>query len=322
MAGAGDARHRARPVSGGVVARAVVMAAAARPHRRRDRFCHCRRRGAGAVGPVAYAGVARGPEPARSRQRAAASSGDRDRGRTRRQREGPLFAGAVERPCRARAAGGARAQSRQAFAARRLARSLRGARLGAARLHRHIFCRRRRALEARRRGVRLAGRGAAGEFPGRCLGGAAALHRQAAAGAARHSSRRRHGGGAGAGRRTLRRAGQFDADRALDRQRQPRHFRQWRRHAVEGSGAGAGRHRGASLYDRRHRHGDVARRRRRSHLAVQRHSRQSADHHAHQGSAGAEPRLVAAVLPDRGRLRRDQSRSDFRAEGRSGRARR
>ena len=72
MAGAGDARHRARPVSGGVVARAVVMAAAARPHRRRDRFCHRRRRGAGAVGPVAYAGVARGPEPARSRQRAAA----------------------------------------------------------------------------------------------------------------------------------------------------------------------------------------------------------------------------------------------------------
>ncbi len=158
------------------------------------------------------------------------------------------------------------------------------------------------------------GVGAAGEFPRRRLGGAAGLYRQAAAGAARHSSRR-HGGGAGAGRRSVRRAGQLDADRALDRQRQSRHFRQRRRHAVERSGAGAGRHAGASLCHHRHRHGDVARRRRRSDLAVQRHSRQSADHRAHQGSAGAEPRLAVFVLPARGRLRRDGGRGDLRAQG-------
>ena len=207
MAGIGDAGDRARSVPGAVLARAVAVAAAARARRRRDRFCRRHCRGADTVGTAAHAGDARGPDPARSRQRARPSSGDRDRRRARGHLERSLFAGAVECPCRARIGGGARAQSRQAFAARRLARSLCAARAGAARLHRHVFCRRRRTLEARRRGVRLAGRGAAGEFPRRRLGGAAGLYRQAAAGAARHSSRR-HGDGAGAGRWSVRRAGQ------------------------------------------------------------------------------------------------------------------
>ena len=254
MAGIGGAGDRARSVPGAVLARAVAVAAAARARRRRDRFCRRHRRGAGAAGTAAHAGDARGPDAGSI---AAAGSPIVRRPRSPTSSRSPskdpyslaLWNAHVERAL----GGGARAQSRQAGAARRLARSLCAARAGAARLHRHVFCRRRRTLEARRRGVRLAGRGAAGEFPRRRLGGAAGLYRQAAAGAARHSSRR-NGDGAGAGRRTLRGAGQFDADRALDRQRQSRHFRQWRRDAIEGSGAGAGRHRGASLCDHRHRH--------------------------------------------------------------------
>ena len=48
----------------------------------------------------------------------------------------------------------------------------------------------------------------------------------------------------------------------------------------------------------------------RSDLAVQRHSRQAADHRAHQGSRAAEPRLAAVVLPARRRLRGDRGASD------------
>ena len=212
---------------GAVLARALAVAAAAGPHRRRDRFCHRRRRGAGAVGAAAHAGRARELAPARPRQRAPPPPGDRDRRRARGRPERSLFAGVVERPCRARHGGGARAENRRAGSARRLARSICAARAGAARLHRHVFCRRRRTVEAHRGGVRLAGRGAAGRISAaRRLGGAAGLYRASrAAGAARHSSRR-YGGGAGAGR-----PGpsplpvNLDADRALDRQRQSRHFR-------------------------------------------------------------------------------------------------
>ena len=53
-------------------------------------------------GLAAHAGSARRPAPARSRQRAPPSPGDRDRRRARGHRERSLFAGAVERPCRAR----------------------------------------------------------------------------------------------------------------------------------------------------------------------------------------------------------------------------
>ena len=316
MARAGGGLDRRRLVRGAVLARALAMAAAARPRRRRDRFCHRRGRGAGAVGTAAHAGRARELAPARPRQRAPPPPGDRDCRRARGCRERSLFAGVVERPCRARHGGGARAENRRAGPARRLARSICAARAGAARLHRHVFCRRRRTVEAHRGGVRLAGRGAAGEFPCRRLGGAAGLYRQAAAGAARHSSRRNGASaGAGFGRRPVRRAGQLDADRALDRQCHPRRCRLRRRHGVQGGGASAGRNRRASLYDHRHRRGDAARRRRGSDLAVQRHSRQSADHRAHQRSANAEPRLAVIVLSARGRLRRLPSRGHLRAPG-------
>ena len=50
-----------------------------------------------------------------------------------------------------------------------------------------------------------------------------------------------------------RRAGQFDAGGALDRQGQSRRLRHRRRHAGEGRGAGAGRHRRASLHHHRDR---------------------------------------------------------------------
>ena len=91
--------------------------------------------------------------------------------------------------------------------------------------------------------------------------------------------------------------------------------------AVERRRACAGRHAGAPLQDRRHRHRDAARRRRRSHLAVQRHSRSAADHRADQGSGAAEPRLAVVVLPARRRLRRQPGRGDVRTQGRAGRAR-
>ena len=71
-----------------------------------------------------------------------------------------------------------------------------------------------------------------------------------------------------------------------------------------------------------HRHRDVARRRRRSDLGLQRHSRQAADDCARQGSRAAKSRLAAVVLPARRRLWRDRSAGDIRAQRRAERGRR
>ena len=233
MAGADLAGDCHRAVPGAVLARAVAVAAAAWPRRGRDRLRGDRRRRGVAVPVRAHARRPRRAEPDRSRQRAAASPGDRDHRRSRRHAERSLFAGAVECPCRARAQRRAGAEIRLAVAAGGAARSLRAARAGSHRLRRHLLCRRRRALEAHHRRVRLARCRVAGEFPRRCLGHSAGLYRQAAADPARHPSRRDRGT---ADQRHRRRAGQFDAGGALDRQGQSQRLRHRRRHAGERRG--------------------------------------------------------------------------------------
>ena len=291
----------------------MAVAAAARPRRSGDCLRGDRRGRGVSIRVRAPARRPRRAEPARSRQRAAASAGDRDHRRSRRHAERSVFAGAVECPCRARAQRRAGAEIRLAVAAGGAARSLCAARAGPHRLRRHLLCRRRRALEAHHRRVRLARRGAAGEFPGRCLGHSAGLYQQAAADLARHPSRRDRGT---IGQRYHRRAGQFDAGRALDRQSQPHRFRHRRRDAGERCGARAGRHRRASLHHHRDRQRHLARRRRRSDLGVQCHSRQAADHRADQGPGAATPRLAAVVLPARRRLRGDRGAGDVRPQER------
>ena len=190
MAGADLAGDRYRAVPGIVVARPVAVAAAVGARCGRDRLRGNRHRRGVAVRVRAHARRPRRAEPARSRQRAAASPGDRDHRRSRRHAERSLFARAVECPCGARADRRARVEVRLAVAAGGTARSLRAARAGSHRLRRHVLCRRRRTLETRHRGVRLARRGAAGEFPRRCLGGSAGLYRQAACHPSRYPSGR------------------------------------------------------------------------------------------------------------------------------------
>ena len=81
-------------------------------------------------------------------------------------------------------------QGRTAAAAAGGARSLCAARAGADARGRDLLRRRQRAHQAHRRGVRLAGRGGAGQLPHRRLGDAADLHRPAAADPAGPASRR------------------------------------------------------------------------------------------------------------------------------------
>ena len=286
------------------MARAVSLAAACRPCRGHAPVCDRRYSGSLPVYRLARARCGRWPAPARSRQRPSPSSGDDDRRRARGHAAGSVFAGAVESPCRAHARRGARLQGGLAVAADRRARSLRAARPGADRLHRHLHRRRRRTLEAHRRGVRLAGRGAAGEFPRRRMGHPARLYRPAAGHSCRHASRR-----AWAANRRRRRAG-FRSGRqhacgARHRQTRSRYFRQRRRDPRQGSRAGAGRHARVPVQDRGDRQRDAAWCRRRFDLGVQCHSRPAADHRARQGSRAAGARLAPVILPPRGRLRGD-----------------
>ena len=118
-----------------------------------------------------------------------------------------------------------------------------------------------------------------------------------------------HPGEPGAASRRRRRAG-FRSGRqhargARHRQTRSRYFRQRRRDPRQGSRAGAGRHARVSVQDRGDRQRDAARCRRRFDLGVQCHSRPAADHRARQGSRAAGARLAAVVLPPRGRLRSD-----------------
>ena len=295
VAGAGHAGDRDRTVSCAVVARALAVAAAAGARRRcssclpsstvwprcfRSSRCACR----------ACATAA----PARSRQRAA---------RIARRPRSPTQLAVTPKDPYSLALWNAHVDARLA-AARTLKSGAPSPRLAwrdpyALRALVLIaciatfLCRRRRALEARRRGVRLAGRGAAGEFPRRCLGDAAGLYRQAAGHAARHPSGR-------AGERSVLAEGPIAC-----RSTSTLIVRSTGKLSLDVAATGgvtpaaddvqrAGRHRRTSLQDHGDRHGDAARRRRGSGLAVQRHSRQAADYRADQGSGAAEPRLAAA----------------------------
>ena len=115
---------------------------------------------------------------------------------------------------------------------------------------RDVLCRRRRAHQAHRRGVRLARRGDAGQFPHRRLGHAAGLHRPAAADPAGPASRRAV---AGARRRSGDRAGRLDPGGARHRPVRTRRRRQrrHRRGQARGAAAGAQGHRGAPLHHHR-----------------------------------------------------------------------
>ena len=128
-------------------------------------------------------------------------------------------------------------------------RSLGAARAGRGDAGRGLCRRRRRAQAAHRGGVRLERRAGAGQYPGRCLGDAAALYRQAAD----------HPVGRQQGSRALPDAGPLPvpagthADRALQR-RHARRGRGRRRHRGRADRAGAEGHQRAAFHHRRRRH--------------------------------------------------------------------
>ena len=111
-------------------------------------------------------------------------------------------------------------------------------------------------------------------------------------------------------------AGRLDAGGARHRPIRTRHRRQRRHRGGQGrsEAAGAQGHRGAPLHHhrRRHRHGQGRQRRRG--LDLQRHPGSSADHRARQGAGTPAPRLAAAQLQARGRLRRGGRAGDLRAQ--------
>ena len=286
MAGAGHRGDGGRAVPRGFLARALAVAAAARPRHRARAVLPADGRGLRAVPDAAHAEPKRGAAAAGPQYRPAAPAGHRDRRRARGRQQRFAVRGALARPYRAHAARRKDAEGRAADAAARLPRSVRAARSRAVPRARKLFCRRRRPHEAHRRGLRLARRDAAGQFPPRRLGEPAALYRQAArhpAGTAtrrtgpaerrRHvGARRQHAGGArqrpGAARRGHHRRGQRGRnDRGTGRHRQ--------------------RHRRAPLRHQRRRRRDRARHRgQRRDLDIHRDPGPAADHRARQGSGG------------------------------------
>ncbi len=179
------------------------------------------------------------------------------------------------------------------------ARSLCAARAGAGPRGRDLLRRRQRAHQARRRGVRLAGRGGAGQLPDRRLGDAADLHRPAAADPAGRCvpASRCAIVAAGVGARRLDAGGALDRQGRLQRRGRGRHRRAARRRCAP---AGAGRHRGAPLHHHRHRQRDRARRRRQSGVELHRDSGPRAGDRARQGAGRPDPRRAAAC-PTRSR---------------------
>ena len=290
LAGACRRRYRRRSIPRGVVARLWLwLPPLARAIGWRFsvlallRACPVRR--------VALADGGRRVAPARPRQRRTASAGDRHRRQTRGDAGRRSLARTLAGACRAHVASRARFQARLAIAARGVARSLRAARVSSWSGDRHFHRRRRRALEAHRCGVRLAGRGAAGEFPRRCLGDAAGLYRPAAGGSGRHPSGRDHAadrirrtrcgagrldlGGARTGKLNLEISSKGGVTPSKDGPQAPAGTQEFR-YKIAG-----------------HRHGDGARSGRRPDLGVQRHSRQAADDCDDQGSRAAGARFAA-----------------------------
>ena len=319
MAGAGGARDRGRPVPGGVVARRSG--------------CGCRRSVAPSGSACSSCWRPRplcrscwlrlptrtdGAAAARPQVRPAASAGHHDRRRARgrrpttssRWRSGAPISSARCGPPRRSRPGCRRRASRRAIRSRCAAlvlvlrdRDLRG--------------RRRRAPAAHRRGLRLAGRDAAGQFPHRRLGEPADLYRQAAgdpagpaAGRAGAAARRRplsvpagstlviRASGAGPARRRhdRRRAAEAPTDRRARPQAAAKGTEE-RRFIINDAGSATVRGVGGERRD----------------LAVHRHPGPAADDRARQGSGGAGARRPAALLQARGRLRRRRRAGDLQA---------
>ncbi len=181
MAGAGLDRDRGWHLPRAVLARAVAVAAAARPRHRPARLRCAGGRGRRAAVPRSGADRDRGTAPAGSREPLAASAGDRGCRPDGAGGERSVRGRAVARPCRARACRRPEPQGRRAGAAAVGARSVCAARPRVDAGGGDILRGRLGALSADCRGVRLARRGDAVEFPHRCLGGAADLHRSSAA---------------------------------------------------------------------------------------------------------------------------------------------
>ena len=125
---------------------------------------------------------------------------------------------------------------------------------------------------------------------------------------------------ASARQRTCDGAGRLDPGGALDRPVGPRRRRQrrHRRGQDRRSAAGAQGHRGAPLHHHRSRHRHRARAAATTSIwSVQRHPGSRADHRARQGAGSPAPRLAAAQLQARGRLRRGRRAGDIRAQAAS-----
>ena len=258
--------------------------------------------------------------PARPQQRREPPPGHRGRRRDRRQPERSGRAGAVARPCRTRADVGAQAQGRLAAAAVGDARSDGVARAGAHSGGRELLRRRRRALEARHRRLRLAAawsrRRISASMPGSRRRSIPAGRRSCCRACARAKPRRRR-------RAVSVPAGSQLVVRSTGNVR----FDIVRKGGARGRAARcarrfAGGQRGAPLRHQGRRRGGAARRRQqRSRLEFHRHPRPRADHRADQGSGTAGARLAAARLPDGRRLRRGRGACRIRAQGRRRRRR-
>ena len=178
LAASGAAFERHRPVSGGVLGRPVAGAAVRRARHRHRPVRAAGARGAVSAGSFSLADPRGGAEPARPRHRHPPSPGDRaDR---YAGDPGSGGAGAVAGAARAHAGLDQAHPRRPAVAAAGDPRPLGAARAGRGDDGRDLCRRRRRAHDARRRGLRLERRAGAGQCPGRCLGDAADLYRQAA----------------------------------------------------------------------------------------------------------------------------------------------
>ena len=265
---------------------------------------------------------------ARPQVRPAASAGHRHRGRLAASTTDPsslaIWRAHIERALRAAT------KLKAGTPAPRLAQRdpLRAARARPGAGDRDLRGRRRRAAAAHLRGLRLAGRDRAGQFPHRRLGEPADLYGQAAGDPAGPAARRADADGVqhrGAG---VVGAGRQHAGHPCHRRRPSR--RGGDRRPRRSEGRGAGRCQGGrapamparGTEERRFTINDAGSATvrgvgpQRGDLAIHRHTGPAADHRAHQGSGGAGARQPAALLQARGRLRRRRRAGDLQAQER------
>ncbi len=242
--------------------------------------------------PVSLAEPRSGFEPAGPRYRHPPSPGNRahryacDAGSGR--------AGAVAGATRAHAGVDQAHPRRPAVAAACDPRPLGAARAGRGADGCGLCCRGRRAHAAHLRGVRLEWRAVAGQYQGRCLGDAAALHRQAT-----HHSFGGQQGSRCAGRGTDAGPGGQYVDCALE-WRHARCRRRRRRDRGGADRAGAQGHQRAAFHDNGRWYGACPSAFRSAAMEVQRYSGPRPDHCAGERSGTSGPRFAADVLQDRG----------------------